>query len=190
MSTVESSSTPTPKRMPAPSLPLDLAEVYREHADFVWRTIRRFGVDDDAVEDVLHEVFLVVQRKLHDYDGRASVKSWLYGISRRVSANWRRSRRRAERRERESPLDELMSVPPQPEEHASRRQAAGLVRRFLSSLDDDKRAVFELCDIEGCRRTEAAELLGIEAKLVYSRLRSARLRFQAFCETHAEGGGE
>ena len=53
----------------------ELSDIYREHADFVWRAVRRFGVAEESAEDVLHEVFLVLQRRLHEYDGRASMTS-------------------------------------------------------------------------------------------------------------------
>ena len=65
--------------------PTTLAEVYEQHADFVWRTVRRLGVEPVQADDLCQEIFLVVQRRLPDFDGsRAALTSWLFGICQRV----------------------------------------------------------------------------------------------------------
>jgi RNA polymerase sigma-70 factor (ECF subfamily) len=137
----------------------ELEQVYRRHVEFVWRTVRRLGVEDEAIEDVVHDVFLVLQRRLADYDGRASMRAWLYGIARRVARNHVRGRMRARRR---------------------LRQASRLVDRFLAQLDSKKREVFELADLEGMRGLEIAEALGVKLHTVYSRLRAARQQLASF----------
>jgi len=48
--------------------------------------------------------------------------------------------------------------------------------------------VFELVDVEGLRGPEVAELLGANLNVVYSRLRLARRRFEAFLDGRREGG--
>ncbi len=163
-----------PPRSTAPTSP-ELARVYREHAGFVWRTVMRLGVPEEAAEDVMHEVFLVVRRRLAEFDGRASLRSWLFGIARGVAANHRRSTRRARRR-----LELLPSRAParDPEEDLRRREAAAFVRRFLRELDPEMRLAFELVEIEGMRAAEVAALLEVPRARVYSRLRIARVRFQ------------
>ncbi|MCB9752992.1 MAG: sigma-70 family RNA polymerase sigma factor [Myxococcales bacterium] len=151
-----------------------LADVYRAHAGFVWRVVRRFGVPEEAAEDVMHEVFLVVRRRLPEYDGRAALRSWLFGIARGVAANSRRARLRAERRIERLPAREPARTP---EDVVRRREAAEFVRAFLERLDPEMRLVFELVDIEGMRATEVAALLESPRARVYSRLRLARARF-------------
>lgn len=153
-----------------------LAEVYRRHASFVWRVVRRFGIGDAAVEDVMHDVFLVVHRRLAEFDGRASMTTWLYNIARGVAANHRRGRTREQRR-----LQLVQPKPgsaPDPERETEREQAARFVREFVNTLDDDKRIVFELADLEGMPVPEVAELCGIKLNTAYSRLRAARQQFQ------------
>lgn len=155
--------------------PPTLAAVYARHSGFVWRSVRRMGVPDEAVEDVMHEVFLVVHRRLPEFDGRAALTTWLYHVARGVVSNWRRGRQREERRLR------LVSPPPaesDPESLARRGQAVELVRRFIDSLDADKRLVFELAEVEGLSMPEIAEIAGIKLNTAYSRLRLARKEFQ------------
>lgn len=154
-----------------------LGRLYREHADFVWRVLLRFGIPEAQAEDVAHEVFLVVRRRLAGYDPASPFRAWLYGIARGVAANVRRSRERRENRLR---VVEAPPAPPTPEEHVERSQAAALVERFLDTLGPAQREVFVLVDIEGMSGPEAARALGDNLNSVYSRLRLARNRFRQF----------
>lgn len=171
----------------------ELERIYRAHADFVWRSVQRFGVTPAHAEDVVHEVFLVVQRRLGDLDPKASVRGWLWAIARGVAANHRRGRARAAKREQVS-LELLESMgsnaPTDPEQHIHTARAAAVVQRFLEQLPPDKRAVFELADIEGCSCPEIAELLELELNNVYAQLRTARRRFRAFIESSSESSSE
>jgi RNA polymerase sigma-70 factor (ECF subfamily) len=142
----------------------------------VWRVVRRLGIADAAVEDVMHDVFLVVHRRLPDFDGRASMTTWLYNIARGVAANHRRGRTREQRR-----LQLVQPSPtagPDPEHATERQEAAKFVREFVTTLDDDKRVVFELADLEGMPVPEVAGICGIKLNTAYSRLRAARQQFQ------------
>lgn len=173
-----------PARDPADE-PLGLAELYRKHAGFVWRSSRRFGVPDEALEDVVHEVFMIVRRRLHDFDRRAAPTTWLYGITRGVAANVRRSRARAEARHRLVPLGD---APPDPEQAAERAEAIACLAEFLEALDPDQREVFELVDLEGLRGPEVAELLDANLNVVYSRLRLARRKLESFIDSRVHRG--
>lgn len=166
---------PNPPTGPGVQIPA-LADVYASHSGFVWRTVRRFGVPPGSVEDVMHEVFLVVHRRLPDYDGRASVTTWLFHLTRGVVSNWRRGRRReAARLALVRPEPGAM---PDPERETERSEAAAFVARFVESLDKDKRLVFELAEVDGLPIPEVAEVAGIKLNTAYSRLRAARREFQ------------
>jgi RNA polymerase sigma-70 factor (ECF subfamily) len=166
---------------------LDFDDVYRDHVGFVWRNLRRFGVAEAELEDVAHEVFLVVHRRLPEFDGRSAVTTWLYVIARGVACNRRRSERRRLRR-----LEHVPELPPPPDpgDHVARSEAAAAVERFLVTLTPEQRAAFELCDIEGMRAGEVGEVLGVNINTVYTRLRAARLRFNEFVAALAAGRGE
>ncbi len=154
-----------------------LGQLYREHADFVWRVLVRFGIPEAVAEDAAHEVFLVVRRRLADYDEATPFRAWLYGIARGVAANVRRSRARSAQRLR------VVQPPPSPatpEQQLARVQAAALVERFLATLSPAQREVFVLVDIEGWSGAEVARALDDKINSVYSRLRLARARFQQF----------
>ncbi len=155
---------------------LDLAAIYDAHADFVWRVAKRLGIPDAALEDVMHDVFVIVHRRLSDYDGRASLRSWLYGITRGVASNYRRGRaREVQRIARAQPRPATL---PPTDDVAQRREAAAFVRSFLDELDPAKREIFTLVDVEGVTVKDAAAMAGINVNTAHARLRAARLAFQ------------
>src|SRR5690349_5822056 len=71
---------------------LGFREVYDSHFAFVWRAVANRGVPPSALDDVVQEVFLVVHRKLDEFEGRSSVRTWLAGIVRRVVADHAKKR--------------------------------------------------------------------------------------------------
>lgn len=152
----------------------DFAAAFREHHDFVWRILRYHGVPLEAVDDKLQDVFLIVYRRWADYDPAASMRSWLFGICRRVAADLRRGTARAERRLRAVP-----DPPPalEPDQALAQAEAAAFVERFLASLDHDKREVFMLAEVEYLTAPEIALATGTKLNTVYSRLRAARVLF-------------
>jgi len=80
---------------PNPSDPtLAFADVYDEFFAFVYRNARRLGVPETAIDDVTQDVFLVIHRRLHEYDGRATLRSWVYGVLLNTVRGYRRTVRR------------------------------------------------------------------------------------------------
>jgi RNA polymerase sigma-70 factor, ECF subfamily len=155
----------------------EFEDVYERWFDFVWRTARRLGVPEAALDDVVQEVFVVVHRQLGGFEGRASLKTWLFGITRRVVGDHRRAQRR---RPAHEPLREgqLRVAERDPAERAESAQAAELVHRLLDGMDDAKREVFVLVELEQMTAPEVAEALGVKLNTVYSRLRLARRDFE------------
>jgi len=72
----------------APPL-LSLAALYTEHASFVWKTLLRLGVPERDIEDEVQETFVVLHRKLAEFEHRSSVKTWVFAVARRVASDWR-----------------------------------------------------------------------------------------------------
>ena len=153
-----------------------LAEVYDRHAAMVWRTLRALGVDEAALDDAMQDVFIVVHRRLGDFEGRSALSTWIYGIARRVASQYRRRRRD---RSDETALAREAEPGPSPRERAEQRQAARLVMELLAELDEEKREVFVLMELEQLAAPVVAEMLAIPVNTAYSRLRLARQRFEA-----------
>lgn len=157
---------------------VQIAALYATHADFVVRIARQLGAPAGEVEDVVHEVFLVLHRRLADYsDARGSMRGWLYGITRNVVHGHRRSATRSEQRLRLLPDPEPR---PGPDDHLAQARAGAAVDAFLAGLDEDRRMVFALIDIEGLSAPEVAGALGVNINTIYSRLRLARQQFNEY----------
>ncbi len=167
----------TQRRRITDGVPLDLDEVYRSHARFVWRVAGAFGVDNDQRDDVVHDVFVVVHRRLSQYDPQRAMRTWLFGITRMVVLNRRRRLGRHARKLRVVPEPQ---APPTPEEEHELRRRAGMVQTFLDGLDRRQRVVFELVEIEGMSGPEVARTVGANVDTIYTRLRSARRAFREF----------
>jgi RNA polymerase sigma-70 factor (ECF subfamily) len=153
-------------------------EVYAMHVAFVWRVLRTFGVAEAQVEDAVQDVFVVVHRRLREWQGKAAITTWLFAIARRVASN---HRRRAGKRT-EPLVDELPSDGTgggDPFAEASRAQAAATVLAILEQLDEDKRIVFALVELEQLPVPEVARMLDLNLNTAYSRLRLARQAFEA-----------
>jgi RNA polymerase sigma-70 factor (ECF subfamily) len=166
-----------------PSAPPAFAEVYESCAKLVWRNLRRLGVPEAALEDAAQDVFLVVHRRLPEFEGRSSLRTWIFGIVLRVAARHRRKARGVAVREAAIPteLAEALSAPGQdnPYERALQRQASAFMQRVLDLLDDERRALLIMVDLEQTSVSEAAEALDLNLNTAYSRLRAARRAFEA-----------
>jgi RNA polymerase sigma-70 factor (ECF subfamily) len=143
---------------------------YEQHFDFVWRTLRRYGVPEAAMDDALQDVFLVVHSRLPTFEGRSSLGTWIFGIARRVARNHRVSR--AERTSADI-LDALTDESNSPLAALETVEGARLLERLLAGLAPERREAFILVKLEEMTFVEAGEVLGVNANTIYSRVRTA-----------------
>jgi RNA polymerase sigma-70 factor, ECF subfamily len=156
---------------------MTLRDVYDTHLDFVWRSLNRLGVPSHDLPDATQDVFLVVHRRLGEFEGRAKMTTWLFRICMRVASD----RRRASKTRRE--VYDSDEVARRPDERAD--SAAELERKrdlleleaILAELPDDQRLVFALFELDGLTGEQIAELLEVPLGTVRSRLRLGRQGF-------------
>jgi RNA polymerase sigma-70 factor (ECF subfamily) len=147
-------------------------ELFDAHGPYIWRTLRRLGVREADAKDMCQEVFVVVHRRLPDFDGTASVRTWVYGIAVRVASQYRR---RAVHRHEElsDQIPEIVSTPPQ-DDTLYGKWLLERLNAALDRLDENQRVVFVLYELEELTMTEIASALGCPLQTAYSRLRVAR----------------
>jgi RNA polymerase sigma-70 factor (ECF subfamily) len=166
---------------------LDLETVYAEWFHEVCRWIRALGGLDADSSDLAQEVFIVVRRKLPEFDGK-NLKSWLYGITRRTVRDYRRAvwfRRLLLRKEAPSPehtLQLLVEPGAGPAEQLERREAERCLTLILGKMNEPQRVAFILFEIEGYTGEEIAALEGVPLNTVWTRLRRARKEAEATVE--------
>ena len=184
-----------PAARPAPKVqaPIDFNDLYTENHDFVWRSVQCLGIPDDAIDDAVQNVFVVAARKLDAFEHRSHPRTWLYAIARRVVKDMRRGRARYERR-RAAFADQTQALDAQrPADAYARSDAARTLHHLLDNLDDAKREVFVLCELEGFTGPEVAEALDLSLPAIYARLRAARqelARAAAQLDSDPESPGE
>jgi RNA polymerase sigma-70 factor, ECF subfamily len=157
--------------------------VYHTYASFVWRNAVRLGIAHGAIEDVMQEVFLVVYRRLPEFEDRASMKAWLSAILIRVVRAYRRTLRRKHRAsEDRSPRVDPDSVidggMPSPLDLAERDEAVRELHAILSAMNEARREVLVLSELEQLTAPEIAQALQVNINTVYWRLRTARREFE------------
>lgn len=154
--------------------------VYERYFDLVWSAVRQMGIPDQAIDDVVQDVFIVIHGRLATLQQVESLRSWVYSVTRRTVSTYRRAQRTrsssgAQYAEVAKWLEPLPPTPLDLWELADRQR---LLLRLLSELDETKREVFALAELEGFTAPEIAEALEIPLNTVYSRLRVARQAFE------------
>jgi len=168
---------------------LDIASfeaTYRRHFAFAWRSLRRLGVPERDLADAAQDVFVVVARKLAEFDHQRPIGSWIYGICLRVASDRRRSavRRHEQLAESAEPLENSETVRLLDADRERLDERKALLEAALDAMSLEQRAVFTLFELEGHTGEEVAALLGVPAPTVHSRLRLAREIFRRSIERH------
>jgi RNA polymerase sigma-70 factor (ECF subfamily) len=171
---------PSSRGTTAEGVPPSLRAVFDEHARYVIRTLRHLGIKEADVEDVAQEVFVTVHRKLAEFEGRSKLRTWLYAICLRVASD---HRRRAyvvrERATDHLPLEAGERTGAEPDASFESRT---FVQQLLETIDEDKREVVVLYEIEGLPMREIAEIVGCPLQTAYSRLHAGRELLRAAFE--------
>lgn len=175
-----------------PSSPgLYLEEIYAEHVAMVWTGLRGLGVPEANIEDAVQDVFLVAHRRLADFEGRSSIKTWLYGIALRVAKDYRRSQsRHAQRVERLfENLSTSAAAPQTPAGEFERREAKRALHAILAELRDEHREVLVMVELQEFSVRDAAAALNLHVRACQRRLRAAHAAFEKKLARHLEPSG-
>jgi RNA polymerase sigma-70 factor (ECF subfamily) len=144
---------------------------------FIWRSLRRLGVPEPAVDDAAQRVFEVATRKLASIRPEAE-RAFLFNTAVRVASSMRRHT--VTRRETSDDVLEHHADPGlRPDDATERKRQREQLDTLLDSLPMELRTVFVLFELEGLSSVEIALLLEIPTGTAASRLRRAREQFQA-----------
>jgi RNA polymerase sigma-70 factor (ECF subfamily) len=160
---------------PLTSVDSTVTELYRLHIGFIERVLRRAGVAERDLADASQEVFVVVHRRLCDFEGRASVRTWLYRIAWNVASEQRR--RVSRRRELLHDADDAAEVadPLQaPDDIVDAQQSVTILLDAIERLDTEKREALICHELDEQPMSAVATRLGIPLKTAFSRLYAAK----------------
>ncbi len=162
--------------------PADFRALFDAHVSYVAASLARLGIGHADRDDLVSEVFVRVHRELVRYDRSRPMRPWLFAFAARVASEHKRLARH--RREILGVETEATSPEPLADRAIESREAQALVMSALDTLDDDKRAVFVLHDLDETPVPEIARALGIPEGTAYTRLRAARADFSAAVRRH------
>jgi RNA polymerase sigma-70 factor (ECF subfamily) len=161
---------------------LDFDAVYESMVDYVWNAVCRMGVHGADADDLVQEVFVIVYRRLGEFEGRSQLKTWVFRIMVHVVQHYFRTnaRRPGDRAaEKGTEIHALVATQEMgPLGEIERLEARRVLDRLLSELDEAKRIVFVLAEVEQMTLAEIAEVVEANANTVGSRLRTARREFE------------
>ena len=181
---MERGRPPATPHVPRTSQASPLRSIYEEHARFVWLTLQRMGVQPSDLDDLAHDTFVVVHRRIGSFNNTSRITTWLFGICLRVSANYRRRRRRTPSQATlRAQMSDHATSQASADDMLALRQERASAERVLAELSVEKRAVFTMFEIEGLSCQEIAEIVGIRVGTVYSRLHAARGQIERIIST-------
>jgi RNA polymerase sigma-70 factor (ECF subfamily) len=162
--------------------------MYEANVEFVWRNLRRQGVERAEADDKTQEVFAIAFRRFDDFEERGhGPRAWLFQILLRVASDARRHRRRHREDAGGTPALERQFVEAPQTGAILRREAIHELGRALAHIDESRRAVLVLHDIEEMTVPEISRTLAVPLNTVYSRLRVARAKLKSEFATRELG---
>jgi RNA polymerase sigma-70 factor (ECF subfamily) len=171
--------------------PIDFTSVFRAHAAYAWRLLRRLGVAERDAHDVCHDVFIIIHRRLAHIRAQSSVRSFVYSVCVRAASDYRRSARvRRERLSDDSVVDAGATPRSEmPDKVVEHRRLTAFLMAHLERMEDAKREVFVLYEMDELTMAEVAEIVGCPPQTAYSRLHAARKEIRA-AFARWEGGND
>jgi RNA polymerase sigma-70 factor (ECF subfamily) len=178
--------------VPAETAGIDLHSfqaIYDAHYAEVARWIRALGGPAADQDDLVQEVFVVVYRRLPDFDGR-NLAGWLYRITAHQVRDYRRLVWIKHIFRRSIALSsEVPSARPTPVMMLETRERQRNLERLLSKLSDPLRAAFVLFEIEGYTAEEISEMQSVPTNTVRARIHRARKKMTTLLESAAKADG-
>jgi RNA polymerase sigma-70 factor, ECF subfamily len=129
-------------------------ELYEANVSSLYRFLRQFGSGPDQTEEWVQRAFIKAFENLGTFDGRSRFASWLFRLAlNEMRMDWRRRQIVSFVPAEEG--DEAASADEDPFEWKQ------LMKTWMDDLDETKRAVFILYEVEGFAHSEIASMLGI-----------------------------
>lgn len=151
-----------------------LSDLFNDYHQQVYRLAYRITLSHKDAEDIVQDVFLKLYYKLHQFEEKSKISTWIYRIALNTSID---SKRRFKKWKEEKPLHILtekeMNMPKQnPDEHNA-TEIAELLNKAITKLKRPFRTVLILRNFEDFTYEDIAEILQITSGTVASRLNRA-----------------
>jgi len=162
------------------------ADLYKKYFSFVWSIARHLGVEKSELDDVVQDIFVKIFERIDTLKQPESLRSWVYGIVRRIVSEYHRNKRTTLITTQPTPVEPELLQPEwvTPERLAEQSELAQLLWSLLGRLNAARREVFVLAELEEMTAPEIAAAIGVPLNTVYSRLRVARQDLEEARQRH------
>ena len=172
--------------------PQALAILFEQHADAIHRlALNVLGGDAQQADGVVQNTFIALIEHVEQFEGRASISTWLYRVA--YNEALRRLRRARPQLALDDALDEDLPMPASlfdwrdlPEEALRQQEARAMMQAAIDALPASLRAAFTLRDVQEFSTREVAEILSISEAAVKVRLHRARLALREALSAYFE----
>lgn len=166
-------------RVQEPQAPLEFHAIYERWFDDVSQWIRAMGGPEAEREDLVQDVFVVVHRRLHAFDGE-NLPGWLYQITRRRVRDFRRLAWVKHLFFGSVPLpDNLVKEGASPADMLETDEKRLTLEQLLGKLHESERAALTLFEIDGYSGDEIAQIQGVPLNTVWARIHKARKKLRS-----------
>lgn len=171
------------------ALRANFSAFYDEWFESVLRWLRALGAPEADRDDIAQEVFLVVSRRLHAFDGR-NPAGWLYRIAKRQVRDFRARTwiKSIFNREHTNAVNDVPDDRAGPAAALERKQNQRVLFGLLAKMNPDRRAALVLFEVDGMSGDEIARIQGVPVNTVWKRLHVARKEFLALVTRDQRGG--
>ena len=149
-----------------------LADLYARFQRPLFRYLCQLTPDRGLAEEILQDTFVAVWKSAGKFEGRSSVRTWVFGVARRQAHNT--LRRRGVPLADEDALAEAADPGPAVEDRVIGHAAAEELARAVGSLAPIHREVLVLSFVHGLPYHEIAQIVGVPEGTVKSRLSNAK----------------
>jgi RNA polymerase sigma-70 factor (ECF subfamily) len=154
--------------------------LFARHRVALYRWLLRLVRDEALAENLLSDVFLDVWRQAAKFEARSSVSTWLMAIARYKGLSARRRRIDAEFGEEVAVI--IADPADNPELVLQKKNQAELVRQSLARLSPEHGEIIDLVYYHGKSVREVAEIVGVAAATVKTRMFYARKKLAELLE--------
>lgn len=164
------------------------AAIFEHHSRFVYKFIYAMRGEQSAAEELTQETFLAAYKNIHGLRGEANLRTWLCAIAKNiVYKNFR-----ASSKEGVNSGEEIESIGaadnknPSPDRDFLDKELNGLIRAALAALDDDKRLVFTLKELQQLSYKEISEITGSQIPKLKTDLHRAKIEMRRALSPYLE----
>lgn len=162
--------------------------IFEQHHRFIYKFIYAMLGEHGLAEELTQETFLGAYKNLHSLRSEAALKTWLCSIAKNTVYKSFRSRKKEGKPSGEEveTLDLVDYKNPAPDEKILNKELNGVISEALANLDEDKRAVFVLKEIQQLSYNEIAEITGDSIPKLKTDLFRAKIKMRTMLQSYLE----